>query len=148
MRLHLLRLTLLGSLTLAACGGDDLGSARLRSLETGATRDQVLETIGTGPLAATGADTLRLAQGHRTQRYIVNGATYEVIWYREEPGSLADDIERGRETPILLEADTLVGWGWSLYEKKAAEVGLPNPMREKARLDSISRSQQAGGTGA
>jgi hypothetical protein len=132
---------------LAACGPPDVGADRLDGVDAGDARADLLETLGTGPLVATGADTLRLVNGYRRQSYFASGATYEVIWYRSEPGSLADQIIRDRETPILLTNDTVMGWGWSFYDAKARELGLPNPMRDQERLDSISRSQQAGAGG-
>ena len=139
-------LALAASAMLVACGGGgDLGADRLADVKSGDSRDALLTTLGNGPLAATGSDTLRLANGYRRQRYFVNGVTYEVIWFRAEPGSLQDDIVRERETPILLAADTVMGWGWSFFDTKARELDLPNPMREKARLDSIANAQQGGG---
>lgn len=125
----------------AACGSSDVGADRLKDLNAGDSRETVLSVMGSGPLTARMADTLRLANGFRRQSYLVEGRNFEVLWFRVEPGSLADSIVQRRETPVLLESDTLVGWGWKLFGEKAREFGLPNPALEKARLDSIAASQ-------
>jgi hypothetical protein len=133
------------SLTLfAACGPSDLGADRLKSVDGGAPRTELLQAMGQGPLVGAGADTMRLVNGYRRQMYVVSGQQYEVVWYRAEPGSLADPITKERETPILVHADTVMGWGWKYFQKKARELDLPDPLRSSERLDSISRSQQPG----
>jgi len=133
-------------LATVACGtgdSDAVGASKLDAIEEGMPKDSVLPLLGTGPLIPIKApDVLRLANGFRTQIYLVNGANYQVIYYREALGSLEDSISRTVETPILLKNDTVMGWGWSFYEKKSSEIGLPNPLNGAARLDSIGKSQQ------
>ena len=131
-----------GSLMMA-CGPSDLvGDTKLDPIEGGMPVARVAEIIGNGPLKPLQpSDSLRLYNGFRTQVFLVSGSQYRVIWYREAAGSIEDAITREVETPILMHADTVVGKGWSFYDDKAAELGIPNPYRDRERLDSISESQ-------
>lgn len=129
---------------LGACGPSDLGADRLKPIKSGASQAELLQAMGEGPLVASGADTIRVINGFRRQEYLVQGRMYEVIWYRAEPGSLTDPITKERETPIVLNADTVMGWGWKYYQERARALDLPDPTRDAARLDSISKSQERG----
>lgn len=129
---------------LGACGPSDLGADRLKSIDAGASQAELLQAMGQGPLVASGADTMRVINGFRRQEFLVEGNQYEVIWYRAEPGSLTDPITKERETPIVLNADTVMGWGWKYYQGRAKALDLPDPTRDAARLDSISKSQSKG----
>ena len=86
-------------------------------------------------------DAPRIVSGFRRQMFITGGKTYEVLWYREDPGSLNDAIVHEHETPILLQGDSLLGWGWKFFSAKAKEINLPDPSRDKERMDSIVKSQ-------
>jgi hypothetical protein len=131
--------------SVVACGPSDVvGKEKLDPIKEGMTKQAVLPIIGNGPIQPVNApDVVRLTNGYRTQAYLVNGANYSVIWYREAAGTLDDSISRQTDTPILFRNDTVMGWGWSYYDKKSGELGLPNPLNERARLDSIARAQQA-----
>ncbi len=128
-----------------ACGSDDVGSAKLKALKTGDNKARIAAIIGDGPIVAnTDADKLRVALGYRVQKFVSNGVMHEILWYRESPGTLEDELSKVGNTPIVLTADTLVGWGWDFYDEYAVKNGLPNPSRDAARLDSISKAQQRG----
>jgi hypothetical protein len=129
---------------LGACGPSDLGADRLKPIKSGASQAELLQAMGQGPLVASGADTMRVINGFRRQEYLVQGNQYEVIWFRAEPGSLTDPITKASETPIVLNADTVMGWGWKYYQGRARALDLPDPTRDAERLDSISKSQQKG----
>lgn len=128
---------------LAACGPSDVGAAKLKGIPKASRRETVLGAMGNGPLAPTiPSDQPRIVNGFRRQMYITNGKTYEIFWYRDEPGTLADPIVRERETPVVMEGDTLAGWGWKFFTPYAAAAHLPDPSQEKARLDSIYKAQR------
>jgi hypothetical protein len=116
-------------LALAACGPSDVGADKLKGLEHGASRTDVLERIGQGALTATGPDAMRLVNGHLHQVFLSKGERYEVIWYRDTPGALTDSLVKTAVTPILFHADTLEGWGWKFYDKRSQEINLPHPSR-------------------
>ena len=128
----------------AACGASDLvGKEKLAPIKDGAKIGDLASVIGDGPLKPTQVDdSLRLYHGFRQQMFLAKGERYRVIWYRETPGTLDDSITRNVETPILLQADTVIGKGWSYFDDAADKIGLPNPARAAERLDSISKSQK------
>jgi hypothetical protein len=129
------------SLAVVACGPADIGASRLKEIPENTTRDSVLQVMGTGPLTATGADTMRVVNGFRRQTFVVGSGTYEVLFYREQPGSVTDTIARTLETPVVIKDGKYLGQGWKFYTKLADSEDLPNPLRNKERLDSISRAQ-------
>lgn len=127
---------------LAACSGD-VGAGKLKNIPKAAKRDAILSTMGTGPIVAVRPDDgLRVVNGFRRQVFITQARQIEVVWYREEPGSLDDAITRARETPVIIESDSLVGWGWKFYGPFAAAMKIPDPMRDSSRLDSIYKAQK------
>ena len=135
---------LVTTLALAACGPSDLGASKLKGLPKGASRTSVLAAMGTGPLAPNGPNQqARIVNGFRHQVYLnlKDGGTYEFLWYREEPGTVEDPIVKKRETPVVIVADTLVGWGWKFFSEYAKKERLPDPSQDQARLDSIYKAQ-------
>lgn len=129
------------TLILAACGSD-VGSARLKSIPKSAQRDEAVRVMGTGPLApTTPADEQRIVNGFRHQIYITAGMQFEILWYREAPGTLSDPITKETDTPIVVVGDTVAGWGWKFFTPFAGKYNLPNPTRDRERIDSIARSQ-------
>ncbi len=138
------RAALLGAIAfaLAACGSDDVGNAKISQIDNGMTKDSVFAILGEGPLVAVDAfEQPQVERGFRRQQYLMNGETYSVVWYREQPGSLNDAIVDTISTPILLQGDTVIAAGWKAFNKKSLELNIPNPARDKERLDSISKSQ-------
>lgn len=127
----------------AACGPSDVGAAKLKAIPKASRRETVLAAMGNGPLVpTTPGDQPRIVNGFRRQMYITHGKTYEIFWYRDEAGTVADPILKERETPVVMEDDTLAGWGWKFFTPYAASAHLPDPSQEKARLDSIYKAQR------
>ncbi len=130
--------------SLAACSSD-LGAAKIKKIPKEGTVEQVIAELGEGPLKAQlPADSLRLIGGFRRQTYIAGGGKVDVIWYREEPGTLEDGIAKATETPVVLKDGKFQGGGWSFYEEFASKAGIPNAIRGRERLDSISKAQSGG----
>lgn len=126
---------------LAACGPSDVGASRLKALDPGASRDAVVAAMGAGPLASADTkDVPRLVNGFRRQAFITNGRAVEILWYREAPGSLDDPILRTAETPVVIEADTLVGWGWKFFPQFASDNNIPDPERGQRWEDSVAKA--------
>jgi len=116
------------TVVITACGDTgELGSSKLKSVESGATREQVLAAIGRGQLTAEGIDTMRVVNGFRLEEFFQDGTTYSVIWYREQPGTIADTVRRTTDTPIVFAGDSMTGWGWDFYMQWASEKGIPKP---------------------
>lgn len=117
-------------LVLAACGDSspDIGADKLEPLAEGTPKDSVLLVMGEGPLTAQFADTLRLEKGFRRETYLIDGKQYEVLYYRELQGNVAEPVQQAKETPIVLQNGKVLGWGWKYYVKTAMpDLKLPNP---------------------
>ena len=140
MRSSFVRAVPVATLLLTACGPSDLvGKGKIGKLDVGMPRDSVLAILGTGTLTPNQpGDSLRLIQGFRQQQFFSGGATYQVIWYRETPGSVEEPITREHETPVLLQADTVIAAGWADFDDTALKLNLPNPYRSQERLDSLA----------
>lgn len=122
------RFAILGAAAfLTACGGGDLGAARLKAVEDGTSRDEVLTIMGTGPITATGNDTMRVVNGFRRSSYLVNGSQYEILFYRETPGNVSEEVVRDVEVPVVLKDGAAIGWGWRYFDAERGVLGLPDP---------------------
>ena len=128
-----------------ACGPSDIvGKTKLKGIHEGMKQAEVVALMGSGPLKAhQAADSARLINGFRQQAFVVGGTTYRVLWYREAAGALEDVITRETETPILMQDDTVISVGWSDFDDAAERLNIPNPYRAVARIDSISKAQNA-----
>ena len=117
---------------LAACGDKEVGAKLLKPVHAGMPRDSVAGIIGKGPLTGHYSDTLRIDHGFRRSAYFINSKLYEVLYYREAPGDVAEGVEKLVETPIVLLDGKVLGWGWKFYGKAMKEYGLPTPLQAKA----------------
>ena len=132
MKAAFVRLSLVASITaIAACSGsDEPGSARLNNLKEGMTLTQALDAMGKGPLTATYSDTMRLLNGYRRMRYLMNGADFNVVYSRDIPGDVKEPVLQAKETPIVFRNDTLLGWGWRYFvDEGMGKFQLPTPLR-------------------
>lgn len=119
------------ALFVSACGdsSSDVGADKLKDLESGAPKASVAALIGSGPLTGQFADTARVENGYRRNIYLIDGKEFEVIFYRELPGDVAEPVEQAKETPIVLSGGKVLGWGWRFYVEEAmAELKLPSPL--------------------
>jgi hypothetical protein len=133
----------------AACGGsDEAGSDHLRGLKEGMTTAQALETMGTGPLASTYSDTMRIVNGFRRSRYFMNGTIFEVVYARDIPGDVKEPVLQAKETPVVFRNDTLLGWGWKYYAETAIpKFALPTPLRAIDTLTAPAPTAPSADTG-
>ncbi|MDQ8158628.1 MAG: DUF3192 domain-containing protein [Gemmatimonadota bacterium] len=117
-------------LLLAACSSDsqEVGAERLKAVRDGMPRDSVMAILGTGPLTARYADTLRVDHGFRRSVYLVDGQTIEVLYYREQPGDVTEAVQQDTETPIVLADGKALGWGWASYADAMKQYNLPSPI--------------------
>ncbi len=114
---------------LAACSDNkDVGADLLDDVDEGTPKDTVLALIGTGPLTGVYADTARIEKGFRRNRYLVDGKLYEVLFYRELQGNVAEPVQQAKETPIVIKDGKVVGWGWRFYVEAMESLKLPSPL--------------------
>lgn len=81
--------------------------------------------IGTGPMTASGVDTLKVQDGYRRAFVVSPPDLVTVIWYRKTPGTPSDPIQRAVESPIVLKNDVVVGSGWAYYDQVRTQLNLP-----------------------
>lgn len=117
----------------AACESSDVGAKILKPVHAGMPRDSVMAILGTGPLTARNADTLRLDHGYRTSTYLIDGKYFAVLYYREQPGDVAEAVQQDTETPIVLANDKVLGWGWKFYVGAMEKYKLPSPITAKTQ---------------
>lgn len=118
-------------LVLAACSSnsEEVGEERLKAVRDGMPRDSVMAILGTGPLTASYADTLRVDHGFRRSVYFLDGKTIEVLYYREQAGDVTESVEQDTETPIVLADGKAIGWGWEYYVDAMKKYSLPSPIQ-------------------
>jgi hypothetical protein len=116
---------------LAACGDKEVGAKLLKPVHAGMPRDSVVTLFGKGPLTGNYADTLRIENGFRHSAYLIDSKTYEVLYYREAPGSVTEGVDKLVETPVVLLDGKVLGWGWKYYGKAMSEYRLPDPLKTK-----------------
>jgi len=101
-------------------------SAPPGAIRAGMTLDAVYAAIGQGQFAGTGpADTIRIMHGHRAQMFVTNSRMVRVLFARKAKGSLDGPIERSNDTPIVIDGASVLGFGWSDFDRLAKELGLP-----------------------
>jgi hypothetical protein len=121
---------------LVACGPSDapsdvVGKEKIEQLRVGMSRDSVLAVFGNGVLSpADASDTARLVRGFRSERHLIDGVAMQVLWYREQTGSVQESINPNLESPVLLQGDTVIAAGWRDYDEASRKWKLPNAYRE------------------
>ena len=123
-------IALSSALFLGACLNDtkEVGADKLDVVHEGMPKDSVMQLMGTGPLTGLYSDTLRLEKGFRRSAYFVDGKSYEVLYYRELQGNVAEPVLQAKETPIVLANGKVLGWGWRYYVDAMGELKLPSPI--------------------
>ena len=122
-------LTVCAVATSSACFSEstEIGAERLDALSEGISKDSLYAILGNGPLTGQYSDTLRIERGFRRDVYLINGKQYEVVYYRELQGNVAEPIQQAKETPVVLETGKIIGWGWKYYVEAMETLKLPNP---------------------
>lgn len=123
---------------LAACGDSeevrdpsDASSAGTSAgapgaIHSGMPLDSVYAIIGTGSFTGTGpADTIRVVRGHRARMVVTNNRILRILLVRKGGGTLEGPIERSQDTPIVVEGQQVLAYGWADYDRLVKELGLP-----------------------
>jgi hypothetical protein len=58
---------------------------------------------------------------------VIDGKAFEVLYYRELQGNVAEQVQQAKETPIVLQNGKVLGWGWKYYLEAMESLKLPNP---------------------
>ena len=115
---------LFGVAVLSGCG-----DSNIRKLTPGIARDSVKRILALG--STTAGDSL--PNVYREERYLHNGHWISILMYsktgKKEGG--ADVIPEGDLTPVVLQDDTLTGWGWAHHDSVALANNIVIKPREK-----------------
>ena len=130
-RLASLALTVLATVSIAACG-----DSKLKNIPAGTPEDSVLKLFAEG---APAGDT----QPHvyKKESYFANGANYDVLYYdikgRKEVlstvsnGHTPPDSAPYKElTPVVFRDHKLAGAGWQYWDSVSTAIKVPLKTRE------------------
>lgn len=117
--------TVAAVVALTACG-----DARIGNLTAGISRDSVLKILAQG-----GDATDSLPHVYREDRYLAHGRSVDVLFYTttnlKAPAAAATGqvpeagpVPEKSLTPIVLQDDRVVAWGWSSYDSAAKAAGF------------------------
>ena len=114
----------------------ELGSynqANLLKIDLGANKNKIVEVMGGVQKIQTYTSTSFMTKKedlvinnpvNREFRTDTSGNTIEIIWYYTNGNKAEGDITRGQQTPIILEKNAVVGFGWDFYEDYAKRKGI------------------------
>ena len=112
-------------LSLSACGDRSPpppGGEELAGLEPGAEFEMVMSLLPPGEVSDAGN-----VSGYRRMRYLIEGASVEVVWiHRQGSGGDFQD-PRIDLNPLIFKDRALDGWGWAHFDRRSAEWGLQVP---------------------
>ncbi len=117
----------LALLLVAGCGDRGPGVEVLRDFETGAPRDEVVAALPEGPLSTSPHPGWSAVKGYRSDAFLVDGRSWEVLYFTDGGFTPADSLDGSRQTPVVFENDALHGWGWTHLVRLNRELGLPAP---------------------
>ena len=122
VRTRTIAITALGTVALLTACQD----ARLKKVDTGMTRDQLLTEIGKN--APSGIDSL--PNVYQRERYLVNGKNYEIFYFSASgkhvyQGVQKDTIPWKDLTPIAMIDNKVVGKGWEYLDSLSAANKIP-----------------------
>ena len=107
--------------------------ANLLKVDLGTTKNRVLEVMGGVQKIQTYTSTSFMTKKedlvinnpvNREFRTDTSGNTIEIIWYYTNGNKAEGDITKGQQTPIILEKNAVVGFGWDFYEDYAKRKGI------------------------
>jgi hypothetical protein len=127
-------------LTVAALSAAVLFTAcedkRVKQLDTGITRDSAVSVISHDLPAGAGPDSF--PNVYKKDRYLINGTTYEVLYFTPDNKKApvvnskptADTIPLRKLTPLVFRENRLMGRGWTFWDSVATSLKIPVPPKE------------------
>ena len=107
--------------------------ANLLKIDLGANKNKIVEVMGGVQKIQTYTSTSFMTKKedrvinnpvNREFRTDTSGNTIEIIWYYTNGNKAEGDITRGQQTPIILEKNAVVGFGWDFYEDYSKRKGI------------------------
>jgi hypothetical protein len=126
VRTRTIAITVLGTVALLAACQD----ARLKNVDTGMTKDQLLNEIGKN---APGVDSL--PNVYQRERYLINGKNVEVYYFSPSgkhafTGVQKDTIPWKDLTPIAMIDGKVMGKGWEYLDSLSSANRIPLKKRD------------------
>lgn len=112
------------AIALAACT-----DKRVAQLDTGITRDSAVTVIAQD-LKGGGHDSF--PNVYKRSRYLINGKTYEVLFFtsnNEKEGK--DTVKSKKLTPLVFVENKLVGKGWEYWDSVSTANHIPLEKHDK-----------------
>jgi hypothetical protein len=102
---------------------------KVTSLQIGMPRSDVEKLMGSGDIVAH--NRVRLTNPWRVEKLRTdNGKTIEILYYVTDGNTWGPWEEKQLLTPVILENERVVGWGWAFLEKAPRYVsGAPEPLK-------------------
>jgi len=117
---------------LALSGAAFLGGCkdkRVKAVDAGITRDSLLTVIGAG---SRGSDSL--PNVYRSDRYLIDGKTYEIFYFsgtsKHLYGDIKDTLPWKELTPIVMVDRVVVGKDWPYLDSISAAHKIPIHKRD------------------
>ena len=111
--------------SLSACGDRTPplpGSEELAGLEPGAEFELVMSLLPPGEVGDVGN-----VSGYRRMRYLIEGASVEVVWIHRPGSGGGFHDPRTDLNPLIFKDRALDGWGWAHFDRRSAGWGLQVP---------------------
>jgi hypothetical protein len=111
---------LVAAVALAACT-----DKRLQAVDTGMDRNQVLSQLSHDLKPGSGPDSL--PNVYRTDRYIIAGKNYEVLYFMPDNKKMGgkDTIPYRKLTPIVMVDNKVVAKGWRSFDSLSTANKIP-----------------------
>jgi hypothetical protein len=130
---------ILGLACLSSCGSYNMGQYRdaitenqqsVQRLQLGMSGAQVRSALGEGEIFRY--KKLQLVDPWRSESFVlVDGKSVAILYYvTQQPRSYGRPDEEAL-TPVVLENDRVVGWGWSYLRRQSDRYGISTPHEQK-----------------
>ncbi|MEP6591791.1 MAG: hypothetical protein ABJC19_11465 [Gemmatimonadota bacterium] len=103
------------------------GAALLTVATLSACGDQRLAKLTLNMPGDSVATVMKTDTPHRTLTYLTAGRQWEVRLYAKGDVATTDSVEWRKLSPVVLNDNKVVAWGWSAWDKTAAKLQIPVP---------------------
>lgn len=100
---------------------------RVKELSTGITRDSAVSVLAT-EIKGGGHDSF--PNVYKRDRYLINGKTYEVLYFtanNEKQGK--DSVPLKKLVPLVFVDNIMIGKGWDVWDSVSKVNKIPVPAR-------------------
>ena len=102
----------------------------LQELQLGMSAAAVRSTMGVGELVRYKKLYL-VDPWHSEGFFLIDGSDVLILYYVTQPPRRYDRVEDHELTPIVLENDQVVGWGWSFLWRNSDRYRISTPKEQR-----------------